>query len=188
MRNDLQDIDLVLQVEIAGGLIKEEDPRFLHQCPGNSHFLQFPAAHLIDVREAQVIHGEAAEDRIHDLQVPFGDVPADVGPPADQDGIECGEPPGLHPLRNIADPAGELQGVKATEVVVTEIDRPALRPEDPVQALEEGGLAHAVRPEDGDDFPGFNGAGDILEHLLVPVHEPEFFNREVHLRYPLTSR
>jgi hypothetical protein len=111
-----------------------------------------------------------------------------VGPSPQQDRIERGEPPGLYPLWHVPYPPGDLHQVEVVDLFAIKRDTSSLRTEDAVQAFQERRLPHTVRPQDSDDLALAKRERHLSEHLTVPVHEPEFIDREYHRRYPRRSR
>ena len=65
--------------------------------------------------------------------------------------------------------AGALVHRQARDVARLEPDRALIRPDDPDDHVEGGGLAGAVRAEQADDLPGLNGDGDAVDHAALAI-------------------
>ena len=63
---------------------------------------------LIDVAKGQFFEVQTFEGSIHDGEVSVGYFPQKMGTPPHQDGVKGRQAPRVGPLRDIADPAGDL--------------------------------------------------------------------------------
>ena len=183
-----QDVHLAAQVEAGGGLVQEQEFRFLDQCAGDGDLLEFAAAELVDVAQGEVVEVQPFQGRIDHAQVLFAHPPDDVRLAAHEHRVENGQPGGLGPLGHVADAERDLGGAHREHVAVLDQDLALGGRVDGVYALEQGGLAHAVGAEDGQQLAAVQVELHGVEHGIAVVAEIEAGDREDHLRCPLIIR
>eukprot|EP00828_Plagiopyla_frontata_P019492 TRINITY_DN2492_c0_g1_i1.p1 TRINITY_DN2492_c0_g1~~TRINITY_DN2492_c0_g1_i1.p1 ORF type:complete len:986 (-),score=367.62 TRINITY_DN2492_c0_g1_i1:246-3203(-) len=184
----VQDIDLALEVERAGGLVQEHEARFLDHGPGDRDLLQFAAGEFVDVAQGEAGHVQPFDGRVDHFQVLVRDLPFDVRLAAHEHGVEHGEPGRFVALGDVADGQGDLVGPHLEHVAVLDHDRAGGRGVDGVDALEQRGLAHAVGAEDGEQFAAVQGEVHLAEDGFAAVGEVEVSYLEHHRLCPLMMR
>ena len=71
---------------------------------------------------------------------------------------------------------GDRLGLQALDLLLPELDMPRIRGINPVDAVEQGGLASSVGTDDRKDFPGLHLKGDAFQGLQAPEGDAQIAN------------
>jgi len=109
--HQVEDLDLVTQVEVGGGLVEQQHCGVLRQAAREPHALQLAAGQGVDTALGEVRHardGHGVRDDVGTVGVTFAPPPA-VGVPAEPHDVVDADPgrDGAA-LRQHRDPAGEV--------------------------------------------------------------------------------
>ncbi|OLL89037.1 Macrophage infectivity potentiator-related protein [Pseudonocardia sp. Ae356_Ps1] len=166
-----QDSELVTGVEVVGGLIEHQDPGLLGQRTGEEHPLAFPAGQLRQRTGGERGTAGALQRVGDDGGVAGAGTPerAQVRGATEHHGLPRGEvePAGVV-LGEHPDRAGVVAVRHRGQIVVAEQQMPAHWLEHPVEALEQGGLARSVGPDEGEHRAVGDGQGGVV-HDRVPA-------------------
>ncbi len=160
--DEFEHFDLVADVEMVGGLVEDEMVGALGEGPGDQHPLFLATREGVEAAAGQVLAADPGDGLGGDG--PIGVVVALeralVGGAADHHHLEDGEVEldgGL--LGDHGHPAGRVLGRHGQQVGPVEQDPTGDRSVDPVDGLEDGGLAAAVGSEQSHEASV--GHGDI---------------------------
>ena len=190
--NDIHHLELVLYVEVAGGLVQKKHLRLLCQRPRHGDLLFFTTAQLVEVSRCELLDPHEPERPGHDLHIVAGDTPADVRSSSHEHYIEDRVGKDLQrALRNISHHLGEVLGAQQGRFLPIDEDRSLLGFQYPVYAFDEGALPRTIRTHQADDLAFVDLHGDILQDICTPIAEAEIFDFESHCHHRLfllTSR
>ena len=155
---DLQDLVGGVGVQVAGGLVGEDDRRLAHERPGAGHALDLTAGELGRPVGQALPEADGVDHLVEALRVDLlaGDIQGQGDVLRRREGGDQVE--GLEDEADaLAAQAGEATLVHGGDHVAVEHDLPGGDRVQAGQAVHERGLAGAGRPHDG----GEAGAGDV---------------------------
>src|SRR5215831_4365181 len=164
--DELQDLDLVADVEVAGRLVQDQVVGALGQGPGDQHPLLLAAGQGVEPALGQVLAADALDGLLGDR--PVGVVVPVKGPlvrgSADHDQFRDGEVEFEGEfLRDHGDPPGRVAGPQRQQVVPVHEHLPGGWPVGAVDGLQDGGLPAAVGPQQSGEAPVRDGEADARD-------------------------
>ena len=155
--DQVEDLDLVAEVEVGRRLVEEEDRRLLAQARGQPHALALAAGELVDAAVGHPgdpgdVHGppdRLACVRVATLPAPAVRVPAVRHDVAHRDPV--GRRAALGEQRHR--PSERLGAQEQCRGPVVEVDVAGVRTVQAGHRAQQGGLATAVRTDQGGDLP-----------------------------------
>src|SRR5690606_33426214 len=151
-----------LRVQAGGDLVDEQDLRVVHQRQRDEHALPLPAGELLDVRPLLLRQLQARQDP----------------PPVGRVAVEGGEQ--LQRLADL-DPRGQGGGLELEagaladlgdvllRVEAQHLDRAAVAGPQALDALQQRGLASAVRPDHAEDLALADLEGDPVDGTQISI-------------------
>ena len=161
--DEFEDLDLVMDVEVVGGLVQDEMVGFLGQGPGDEDELLLAAGQGVEPAIGQLLAADALDRLVDEAVVGVG--VAVEGPlvrrAADHHHLPDGEVElagGF--LRDHRDAACRILGAQRQQVLPVQQHPPGGRRMHPVDRLEDGGLPAPVRPHQAGEFVVADGQVD----------------------------
>ena len=90
--HQVQHLILIAQVQIAGGLIQQQQPGLLHQGPAQQNLLLLSPGELVEIAHGEFLQPHAPQGVVHDSPVGLADAPFDVGLAAQQQRVVYRQP------------------------------------------------------------------------------------------------
>ncbi len=153
-RDQLQNLDLIADVEVVGGLVEDEVVGALGQRPGDQHPLFLAPRQGVEAALGEMLTADPFDGLGHDAPV-LVVVPVEgplVRGAADHDHLEDGEVElGRGLLGDDGHATGGVPGAKGQQVGAVEEDLAGGRAVHPVHRFEDGGLAAPVGSEQADE-------------------------------------
>ena len=182
--NGVQDPELVFHVQVGLGLVQNEQLRPGDQGPGHHYHLQLAPGELVAVPARQLPGAQQLQNRLG----PVVALPA-RGVEKALTGVEAHHHHVQHPvgkdaalgLGDIADLLPELPVGVGPQGPSGYPGLPPAPVEEIHNALEQCGLAYAVRAQNGHDLPVLQAEGDLVQNGGTPIGEapaPHFQNHE----------
>ena len=69
----VEDVELVLQIQVADGLVEKQDPRFLGEGLGHEDHLPLAAAEFVEISASEAFETHLLQDRHRRLEIGFAD-------------------------------------------------------------------------------------------------------------------
>ena len=165
-----QHADLIAVIQAGRGLVQQQELGLVGQGLGQHHQLPLPAGDVgvgpvPQVIDAHILHGGPG-----DLPVLGGGLPEIPGAhhPAQEHHVlhQIGEGRDMV-LGHIGEGPGRFPAAPAGDVLPVDADLPAEGRQGAQQGLEQGGLSHAVGPQDAADLMVAHGEAHPLQHRLL---------------------
>lgn len=186
--HEVHQIELVVDVEMQGGLVQQHDVGLLNEGSGDHHPSELSAAELVDVPVDEVEHPDPFQGVVDDVHVLIGRVPGSgLGVAShlhslhhsEREGGAVGLCDGRHVLGQVlARHPLDVHLAQSPGIVYHHASAGGLQ--DGVDAVEEGGLPTAVLAEDPYDVPALHLERKGFEHALGPVAEFHAFDLYIH--------
>ena len=132
---------LVGDIQVAGGLVEDQQPRLLREGPGDGDLLPLAAGELLDVPRGVVLQLHVPEDGLHRGLVLLPGLVAEIGDAAHQHRVKDAQRTEVDALRHIGDAPRPLRALHFQQILAVKADGAALRLVDAEDVLEERRLA-----------------------------------------------
>ncbi len=156
---------LVVRVEVAGGLVGQEDERTVDEGPGDGHPLLLAAGQLV----GQVVALLGQPDQVEDLGHLGGDHVLGAADDLEGEGhvlehrLVGQEPEVLEDAADVAAQVGDPPLGQMPDLLARLPDPPASRHLLAQQEPDEGGLARSGRPDEEDELALVDLDGEVAE-------------------------
>ena len=161
-----------LEVQRAERLVQQQHVRFVHDGPGQRDALALAAGQLGRLAAAEPGQPDHLQGPVHLLP------PLRLGHPAHpQPVLDVLRHGHVREQRVVLEHGVDVPGVRRHpgDVAAAELDPPGVRPLEPGDQPEQGGLARPGRPEQGEELPGPHHQVDVGQrgHVAVALAQPE---------------
>ncbi len=180
--HEVEEFDLVAQVEVGGGFVEEEDAGLLGEAAGEPDALELSAGEVLGSAVGEfgdAGQGERPVDGLASAGVRAAPAAA-VRVASELDDVPHAQPAGRGaPLEQQGDAAGELPGAERQCVGAgVEGERRVPRPLQPGDGAQQGGLAAAVRADQGGHFAGPQGQRGVVHDVGAVVRDGHIGGRQ----------
>ncbi len=191
VRDEVQDLNLMCEVQVGGGLVQQQNIGFLRQGHGNPDALALAAGQFVDAPLSESKRVGGFERALHRGVVgcaPAAEealvrVAAAAHEVTDGDAVRSG---GV--LRQQAKRAGQFPSGTGMDVLAVERHSTAGWLEEAGQAAQERGLAAGVGADDHGHFALGNLSGEPFHHFALLVLERQVLGiKDGHVRLPFGS-
>mgnify|MGYP000396842001 CR=1 FL=1 len=145
-------LQLVLEVQVAGGLVHEQYRRLLGQGAGDDDLLKLAAAQLTHRPHGQGGQAQFGEQRFDLVVIVISRAPLQMGPAPQEDGLEDRQIALGMPLRHIPQAARHRFAGERRQIFVIHQHTAMSRDKQPVETLQEGGFAVVAPAHDERDY------------------------------------
>ena len=169
-------------------LVQHEHRRALDQRPGYECQLPLAAGDAVKAALAELKYADFFKRLVHppDVLLPGrGECPQSTRRTHEDDVAHAVVEGGVRALGYVGNEPCRLAYAQAFGVPALHRDAARVVPQETEDAAEERALAHSVRPEYGEEFPGLHAEAHVVQHLVFAVGEAQVFHFNAHSRSPL---
>src|SRR5262245_50689147 len=182
-REVAEEAELVGGVEAGGGLVGEQDPRFLGEGAGDQHAGALAAGQLRNhaVGEMDGVHGGERSVDGGTVGGAFAGAQRSMREaPQGDDGAGDERPVHEALLRQVGKAAGKLVGIEGGDRAAVEGHRASGGANEAGEYLDEGGLAGAVGADDRGELAGLGREVEAAQHLAALERDLEVSRLDLH--------
>jgi hypothetical protein len=166
LTQQVKDLPASSRVEIACGLVSQDQTRPVDEGPGHGHALHFTTRYLVGIVVAAIPEAKLGEEVFH----PSPDLWLALGLEQAGEGYILGHGKDRNQVEELEDDphlvtavAGKLAVTQAGDILTVHEDAPSVRPVQAADEAQECGLATAALAHDGHELPRPDREAEVVD-------------------------